>query len=157
MEILEQPTVFGYDAYYKSTSSRDWINSATIGARNSFTDTIIGSTSIRVDPKLPYQIIVDIMALVDKTPTDSYNPSDCVHVVNLLTKNLFATELNTNQKDFLIDTIMMQSIPRLAWSFEWRDYKAATPADLAAKTAIVRSRLERLMKHLLRMAEYQIF
>ena len=103
---------------------------------------------------------IDFMAWVDRPATPApnyYDASDCASVVDLLTKNLFATELNANQKNFLIDTIFMQSESRDIWTTQWNLYKTATPANLATRTTTVRVRMENVMKFLFRMAEYQIF
>jgi uncharacterized protein (DUF1800 family) len=161
MGILEQPTVFGYDAYYQPGLSRNWINASMIGLRNSFGDKMITGNTFSGSGVTPvYKAKIDFLAWVDKPTTPApnyYDASDCASVVDLLTKNLFATGLNANQKNFLIDTIMMQTIPRTSWTIEWNNYKTATPANLAARTTVVRTRFENVMKFLFRMAEYQIF
>jgi hypothetical protein len=161
MGILEQPSVFGYDAYYQAGLSRNWINASMIGLRNSFGDRMItGQTFSGLGITPVNRAKIDFMAWVDKPTSvapNYYDASDCVSIVDLLTKSLFATGLNASQKNFLVDIIMMQSIPRSSWTFEWNLYKTATSANLAARTATVRVRLENVMKFLFRMAEYQIF
>ena len=161
MSILGQPSVFGYDAYYQPGMSRNWISASMIGLRNGFGDGMLSGQTFTGSGVTPVYIAkIDFLAWVDRPTTPApnyYNASDCASVVDLLINNLLATGLNANQKDFLIDTIMMQSIPRTSWTFEWNSYKTATASTLAARTAAVRSRMENVMKYLFRMAEYQIF
>lgn len=161
MSILGQPTVFGYDAYYQPGLSRNWINASMIGLRNSFGDKMITGNTFSGSGVTPvYRAKIDFLAWVDRPTTPApnyYDASDCASVVDLLTKNLFATGLNANQKNFLTDTIMMQNLPRTSWTIEWNNYKTATPSNLTARTTVVRTRFENLMKFLFRMAEYQIF
>ncbi len=171
MPIFEQPTVFGYDPYYQPGLSRNWISASIIGLRNRFGDCMItgklGGTNNNNDVIFTgsgvtpvYRPKIDFLAWVDKPATPApnyYDASDCVSVVDLLIKNLLATGLNANQKNFLIDTIMMQNIPRTSWTVEWNLYKTATPTNLAARTTAVRVRMENVIKFLFRMAEFQIF
>jgi hypothetical protein len=161
MSILAQPTVFGYDAYYQPGLSRNWINTTMIGLRNSFGDKMITGNTFSASGVTPvYRAKIDFLAWVDKPTTPApnyYDASDCASIVDLLTKNLFATGLNANQKNFLTDTIMMQNLPRTSWTIEWNNYKTATASNLTARTTVVRTRFENLMKFLFRMAEYQIF
>lgn len=161
MSILTQPTVFGYDAYYQPGLSRNWINASMIGLRNSFGDKMITGNTFSGSGVTPvYRAKIDFLDWVDKPTTPApnyYDASDCASVVDLLTKNLFATGLNANQKNFLADTIMMQNLPRTSWTIEWNNYKTATASNLTARTTVVRTRFENLMKFLFRMAEYQIF
>jgi uncharacterized protein (DUF1800 family) len=159
MAILDQPTVFGYDAYFQTGYSKNWINTTQIGLRNAFTDIfILDNKTITITPSgvtPAYKTKIDMLAMVDKptTATPYYNVTDVVAVVDLVTKNFFAIDLNANQKNFLIDTIMMASTPRTNWGTQWNTYKT-TPNT--ANTNAVKSKLENLMKYILRMAEYQI-
>ena len=161
MGILEQPTVFGYDAYYQPGYSRNWINASMIGLRNSFCDKMINGSGTTFTPSgvTPvYQAKINFLAWIDKPTTASpyYNASDSVAVLDLITKNLLATPLNANQKNFLIDTIMLGLNPRASWTFAWNAYKGAT-TPTSTQIQNVRTPLENLMKYLFRMAEYQIF
>jgi uncharacterized protein (DUF1800 family) len=159
MSILAQPTVFGYDAYYQPGLSRNWINASMIGLRNSFVDKMITGQTFSGTGVTPVnRAKIDFLAWVDRpsTITPYYNASDSVAILDLITKNLFATPLNTNQKNFLIDTIMLGLNPRMSWTIAWNTYKGATtPTSIQIQN--VRTPLENLMKYLFRMAEYQIF
>jgi uncharacterized protein (DUF1800 family) len=162
MPLLDQPSVFGYEAYYSTGYSRNWINSTQVGLRNSFTDTILnGQTLVSgITPLITLKI--DMLAMVDTAnvnhnPTiplpPNYDVTNCVHIVDLVTMNLFATELSTNQKTFLIDTILMGSTPRTNWTTQWASYKSNPTTN---NINSVKSKLDALIKYLLRMAEYNI-
>ncbi len=162
MILLDQPTVFGYDAYFQTGYSRNWINTSQIGLRNSFTDKLLTGRTL-VSPNTPLvSIKIDMLAMVDTTnvahnPTiplpPNYDVTNCVHIVDLVTLNLFATPLSQAQKDFLIDTILMINQQRSNWTTQWASYKT-NPTTTNINT--VKSKLDALMKYLLRMAEYSI-
>ena len=83
----------------------------------------------------------------------NYDVTNPVHIVDLVTTNLFATSLSQAQKDFLVDTILMNLQQRSNWTTQWVFYKS-NPTPTSINT--VRNKLENLMKYLLRMAEYNI-
>ena len=162
MPLLDQPSVFGYDAYYQTGYSRNWINTTQVGLRNSFTDKILSGQTLvsNITPLLT--IKMDMLAMVDTTnpahnPTiplpPNYDVTNCVHIVDLVTMNLFATELTANQKTFLIDTILMINQQRSNWTTQWAAYKS-NPTTTNINS--VKSKLDALIKYLLRMAEYNI-
>jgi len=153
MELLDQPTVFGYDAYFQTGYSRNWINTTQVGLRNSFTDKLLTGRTL-VSPNTPLVTIkLDLLAMIDKPTTATYNVTDITNVMDLITNNLMATGLTANQKNFLIDTIMLGLQPRTNWPTQWASYKS-NPTTTNINT--VKSKLENLMKYLLRMAEYSI-
>jgi uncharacterized protein (DUF1800 family) len=162
MALLDQPTVFGYDAYFQTGYSRNWINTTQVGLRNSFTDKLITGRTLVTGITPLVAIKIDMLAMVD-TANVAHNPSiplppnydvtNCVHIVDLVTMNLFATELSANQKIFLIDTILMIGQQRSNWTTQWASYKS-NPTTTNINT--VKSKLDALMKYLLRMAEFSI-
>ena len=83
----------------------------------------------------------------------NYDVTNPVHIIDLVTINLFATPLSQTQKDFLIDTILLSLQQRSNWTTQWASYKS-NPTSTSINT--VKSKLENLMKYLLRMAEYSI-
>ncbi|MES2518822.1 MAG: DUF1800 domain-containing protein [Bacteroidota bacterium] len=153
MAILDQPTVFGYDAYFQTGYSRNWINTSQIGLRNSFTDKLVTGRTLVTGITPLVTIKIDMLAMVDKPTTATYNVTDAANVVELVTTNLLATALTANQKTFLTDTIMLALQPRTSWTSQWNTYKT-TPNTTNTNT--VKTKLENLMKYLLRMAEYSI-
>lgn len=162
MALLDQATVFGYDAYFQTGYSRNWINTSQIGLRNSFTDRLISGRTVVSGITPLVTIKIDMLAMVDLTNVNhnptipipaNYTPTDAAKVVELVTTNLLATPLSANQMTFLTDTIMLALQPRTSWTSQWNAYKA-TPNTTNTNT--VKTKLENLMKYLLRMAEYSI-
>ena len=82
-------------------------------------------------------------------------PYDPFLIVENFTKNLFATGLNTDQKNFLTDTIMMGGFSRANWNVYWNAY-INDPTNPTRQAEVI-PRLNNLMTYLLRMAEYQVF
>ncbi len=162
LDLLDQPTVFGYDAFYQTGYSRIWMNTSTIALRNDSTDAFIWRW-LTVKPG--YKMGIDLLAWATSLQPDfaniqsTTNPTGtpaitCDQVVAGFSLNLFATDLFQSQKDFLIDTIMMQGIPRTSWGFEWNAYRAA-PTNTSKQNGVL-WRLQNLMRYLLRMAEHHI-
>lgn len=158
LSFLNQPSVFGFQPYYQTGYSKNWINGTTLGLRGSGTDAIV-FPSVQIKPG--YYLGVDILARLtsiqpnfsDVTNTPGIS---CEQVLGELSKNLFAVDLSLAQKDFLIDKIlMMNSSPRTTWVKEWNFYRAA-PNDAARQNTIL-WRCRAMLKHMLRMAEYQLF
>jgi hypothetical protein len=157
MDLIEQPSVFGYEPYYQTGYSKIWVNNTTMAFRNDFTDILVWRyTMIKPDYRLGIDVLAWATALQPNFSDVTGTPAiSCVDVQNEFSKNLFANELFQSQKDFLIDTIMMQGVPRSSWTIEWNAYRT-TPTSANRKNAVT-FRLQNLMKYMLRMAEYHIF
>lgn len=156
MQLLDQPSVFGYVPYYQTGYSRNWINTSSIALRNEFVDAIVGRwLTVRPDYKLGFDTLARLTALqpnfsdVPGTP-----PITAEAVYNAFTRNLFTRPLSEAQKNFLIDTILMKGIPRTSWLTEWNNYRT-NPTDTNRQNA-VRWRGQNLMLYLLKMAEYYL-
>ncbi len=144
-DLLNPPTVFGWTAYYQTGYYQQWINSTTLGLRGFFGDSLTTNAL-----KLNGKPVIDVLTYV-KTLSD---PSDAAKLVNDLTGQLLAVPLDQMQKDFLTDTILLNSIPRYEWTSEWNDY-VKTPTDAAKKQA-VQMKLTAFLQYIFRMAEYQV-
>ncbi|WP_026262291.1 DUF1800 domain-containing protein [Spirosoma panaciterrae] len=156
MPLLDQPSVFGYEPYYDTGYTRIWINTTTIGYRYEYTDAYV-LRYLQVEPT--YLMGIDVLAWATSLQPNFADVAgtpaiSCADVQAGFSKNLFAIDLLQTQIDFLIDTIMMQGLPRTSWTFQWNAYRT-NPNDGGARYE-VRSRLENLMKYMLRMAEYHI-
>jgi len=163
--ILDQPTVFGYEPYYQTGYSKVWINTNTIVLRGEFINYLVQGW-YEVEPGYRLQIplvelieaiqpnFANVPPLTPTTPSTGTPSVTCVQVLDTLLKNLYATDISQAQKDFLIDMILMQELPRLSWEFEWNAYRRQ-PTDSYRRNT-VQGRLQNLMKYMLRMAEYQI-
>jgi uncharacterized protein (DUF1800 family) len=163
MNVLDQSSVFGYEPYFQTALSHAWIASSTIALRNNYTDQYIWRWA-EVSPtyKLGPDLIVWAKSLQASFLTVSASPAiTCIDVLESFTQNMFVTPLFQTQKDFLIDTIMMQGIPRTSWVFEWNAFRTVsnTPTDPTYQDKFngIQWRLQLLMKYLLRMAEFHVF
>jgi uncharacterized protein (DUF1800 family) len=158
LNLLDQPTVFGSPAYYQTGFSKNWINETLIGLRGRRTDTLVSSV---IEIKTGQYISIDILGRLRKIQPNfsdvAGTPSITTEqVLAEFTKHLFALELSQEQKDFLIDKIMMMnSSTRMTWIKEWDAYRAA-PTDTAKQSTIL-WRCRALLRYLMRMAEYQLF
>lgn len=156
MGLLDQNSVFGYEPYYQTGYSRIWINTTTLALRSDYTDAYIWRW---LEVKPGYKMGIDVVAWATSLQPNFSDVSgtpaiSCEQVLTAFSKNLFALALFQSQNDFLIDSIMMQGIPRTSWTFEWNAYRTA-PTNTNKRNA-VRWRLENLLKYMLRMAEYQL-
>lgn len=149
MSILDQPTVFGYDPYYQTGYSRNWINTSQVGLRNSFTDKLLTGYNVISGNTPLVTIKINTLALPDQAP----NPYDCYSVFDFIIKNMFATSFITAQRTFLVETIMMIQQPITNWNTQWTAFKSNPNTT---NTSTVKSKLDALIKYLLRMAEYHI-
>ncbi len=157
LALVDQPSVFGYEPYYQTGYSRIWMNTTTIALRSDLTDAFIWRW-LQIKPG--YKMGIDVVAWATALQPNFSDvagtaPISCADVLTGFTKNLFATDLFPAQQNFLIDTILMQGIPRTSWNFEWNAYRS-NPADANKKNAVL-WRLQNLMKYMLRMAEYHVF
>lgn len=175
MSLIDQTSVFGWEPYYQSALSRAWIASSTIALRYNYTDQYIWGW-YDVSPTYDLGIkVVDIAKalepnfLLSTTPNASTPFTATTELIlEKFTEKLFVNPLFQAQKDFIIDKIMMQGIPRTSWRFEWNGFRKASYDIAQNPPAItqqqynnsyngVRWRLQLMMRYLLRMAEYQVF
>lgn len=158
LNLLNQPSVFGSLPYYQTGYSKNWINETTIGLRSSRIDVLVNPI---IEIKPGYTLGIDILGRLRSIQPNFSDVAGtpaitCEQVLAEFSKNLFAIELSQQQKDFLIDSIMMmKSSPRTTWIREWDAYRAA-PSDTSKQNNIL-WRCRALLKYMLRMAEYQIF
>ncbi len=180
LNLIDQPTVFGYEPYYQTGYSKLWASTGTIVLRNDLVNRLADSYTVYLGPVLNLNPLGRITALQSNfggfaaapttalpSPVPTTPSVTCVQVLDSFLLNLLATDLDQTQKDFLIDKIMMgNQAPRTAWEFEWNLYRRtvtypnfsgySTSVKNNARNA-VNNRLKNLMKYLLRLAEYHIF
>ena len=143
MEVLEQPTVFGWRPYYDTGFYKIWISGTTLGLRGEYSDLLTrGSTGQGLQTD-----VVNWVRFVS-------NPGDPMVLVREVWTLLMAVEPTPEQLDNLIDDAFLDGIPRYEWTEIWNTY-VATPKDSAAYNN-ARSRLLLLITYLLRLAEYQL-
>ena len=147
MDILDQPTVFGWRPYYDTGFYDIWISSTTLTLRNSFTDVMVTGNQ-RVGTN---RLGIDSITVAQSAP----NAGDPEAFVDYLDEILFATDLSKVQKDFLIDQVLITGgNPRYDWTLEWNEF-LRTPTN-AVRRASVKMKLDSLVLYMLRMAEYQV-
>ncbi|WP_266367660.1 DUF1800 domain-containing protein [Tellurirhabdus rosea] len=146
MDVLDQPTVFGYKPYYDTGYYEIWINSNTLAMRGGYTDSFING-NIRVSN---VRQIPNLLPLVAATS----DPADAVKMIDELTGLVLAVDLSRSQKDFLIDQVLVPGLPRYVWSDEWNNYRN-DPTNTVKQMA-VQMKLTSLMQYVFRMAEFQM-
>jgi uncharacterized protein (DUF1800 family) len=163
LNILDQPTVFGYEPYYQTGFSRNWINTNTVASRNDFTDALIWRW---FEVKPGYKLGIDVLPwarALQPNFSNVYNattnptgtlPISCAQILDAFLTDLLVFDLPQTRKDFLIDTIMMQGIPRTSWNFEWNAYRSNPTHQGNIDT--VTWRLQLLTRFTLRLAEYHV-
>lgn len=157
LEILTQPLVFGYPPYYQAGYSKNWINGSTITARRGNSDTII-FPSLVIKPG--YTLGINFLNWIQQIQPNFANSSATPaitpdEVLAAFSKNLFAIDLSDTQKNYLIDVVFMNNLPRIEWRYELNAYRNA-PTNVNAQNA-VKNRCSMLMRYLIRMAEYEVF
>ncbi|WP_031529034.1 DUF1800 domain-containing protein [Dyadobacter crusticola] len=158
LNLLNQPSVFGSIPYFQTGYSMNWINETSLGLRGSGTDTFVYPTlTIKPGYILGIDVLGRLSAIQPNFSDVTGTPAiTCEDVLAELSKNMFATDLDQAQKDFLIDSIMMMnSSGRTTWIREW-DALRADPTN-GNKKATINWRCRALLKYMLRMAEYQLF
>ncbi len=140
MEVLEQPTVFGWRPYYDTGYYKIWISGTTLGLRGSLTDILVkGSKELNIQ--------IDTLKWVASFVSD---PSDPMVLVREMWGLLMAVEPTQAQLDNLMDNALLDGIPRYEWTEIWNKYNDKGPEDDA------RNRLNPLVAYMLRLAEYQL-
>jgi uncharacterized protein (DUF1800 family) len=143
MEVLEQPTVFGWRPYYDTGYYKIWISGTTLGLRGELTDAIADST-----PRQGFRTnLVEWVAFVS-------NPGDPEVLVKEVWNLLMAVEPTPEQLDEIIDGPFLDGIPRYEWTGIWLNYTAHPTDNNAYLDA--RQRLVLLLTYMLRLAEYQL-
>jgi uncharacterized protein (DUF1800 family) len=146
MDLMDQPTVFGWRPYYDTGFYDIWISSTTLALRNSFSDQMV-TGNIRVGAnRLGVDSIAAAQAAVD--------PSDAEKLVDHFDNLLLAVDLTKAQKDFLIDTIMVNNLPRYEWTNEWNEF-TRNPNNNTRRMS-VKMKLDGLLTYIFRLAEYQM-
>ena len=143
MDILDQPSVFGWRPYYDTDFYELWINSTTLALRGAWTDYVVKGATVTV---------LDINTL--SLPTLTSDPNDPYKMVRELTNPLFELTLTDDQIKYMVEQPLMAGSPYYEWTTIWNNY-LKTPNNVMAKSD-VKTRLDRLYTFILRMAEYQM-
>ena len=144
MEVLEQPTVFGWRPYYDSGYYKIWISGTTLGLRGELTDLLL-----RGAPGQGFRT-----NLVEWASIVSTNPGDPEVLVKEIWNLLMAVDVTKEQLDEIIDGPFLDGIPRYEWTGIWLAYTSRPTDNNAYLDA--RQRLVSLLSYMLRLAEYQL-
>ena len=143
MDIIDQPSVFGWRPYYDTDFYEIWINSTTLALRGSWTDYVVkGATATALD------INTLSLPLLTSDPTDPYK------MMRELTDSLLEFPLTEDQIKYLVEQPLMAGAPYYEWTEIWNAY-IKTPTDNMKKSA-AKTRLDRMTAYILRLAEYQM-
>ncbi|PWK28252.1 uncharacterized protein (DUF1800 family) [Arcicella aurantiaca] len=143
MDIIDQPNVFGWRPYYDTDFYEIWINSTTLALRGSWTDYLVkGATATALD--------INTLGL----PLVTSDPRDPYKMVKELTDSLLSFSLTDDQVKYLVEQPLMAGSPYYEWVTIWDEYTNA-PTN-ATKKNNAKTRLDRLVNFILRLAEFQM-
>ncbi len=146
MNPMEPPNVAGWPAYYQSPDfHRLWINSVTLPNRWKFTDSLINGFSAG-----GVRFAADAIALAQQAS----NPKDPYSLATDLAGRLFPLEITTNQRDYLVRNVLMPGLPDYEWTTIWVNF-TTDPGSTSKRTAAA-TRLNNLLKFMMRMAEFEL-
>jgi hypothetical protein len=146
MNIMDPPNVAGWSAYYQMPEYHGlWINTATLLGRGGFTDSLINGILISET-----RYAVDSIAYAKQVSV----PDEPRTLIAEFASHLFPIDLTSNQKDYLLNSVLLLGLPDNTWSLEWGSYMS--DPNNAQKKQAVASRLNRLLIYMMRMAEFQL-
>lgn len=146
MAMFQAPSVAGWQAYYQEPNYyKLWLNSVSLPARKTFSDTIAGNGQAIGT----YRLQLDVLKIVNKiTNADVAN-----NVINEIGVMLFSKPLATNQVAYL-KTLLDGGTNSSGWTTAFAAYKAA-PTDTAKLNTVV-TRLRSMVVYMMRMPEYHL-
>ena len=149
MDIIDQPDVFGWRPYYDTEFYEIWISSTTLAMRGAWTDYLVrGATGLNLD------INTLSLPLLTSLPQVLTDPFSAYTMVRELTDILFEFPLTEDQIKYTVEQPLMAGAPYYEWTEIWNAYVKA-PTDAMKKSA-AKTRLDRMMAYMLRLAEYQM-
>mgnify|MGYP005853396027 CR=1 FL=1 len=152
MDVIEPPNVAGWAAYYQEPLFYQlWVNSATMPKRSNLANTLInGWTVIDRATGVRLAVAFDSVAFAEQF----HAPEDPYKLVQYFTEHFFAIDLTNSQQNQLLTNVFLPNIPAYEWTEEWNSYKQ-TPSN-QQKRAMIKSKLDSLVRYMMQIAEYQI-
>ena len=150
MGILNHPNVAGWKAYYQTPLyDKLWINTATLAARNDFTDKLFNGVEITTQQGIK-RFAVDSISFARDVCANPGNGDDLVETVS---RHLVGVTLTLEQRLYLMDEVLAPGFfnARGAWDMNW-SFFVSDPTD-AGKRQAVQSRIDNLAKFVLQMPE----
>ncbi len=149
MDIIDQPSVFGWRPFYDTDFYEIWINSTTLALRGAWTDYVVkGAAGANLDINT---LALPLLTSLPKVLTDE---KSAYIMVRELTDSLLEFPLTDDQVNYIAEQPLMGGSPYYEWLPIWNDYIKA-PTDAMKKSA-AKTRLDRMMTYILRLAEYQM-
>ncbi len=146
MKLMDPPNVAGWPAYYQSPEfHRLWINTTTLPARWAYTDSLVNG--IRAGGA---RLAADPIALARQVS----NPGQPGILAAELAGSLFPIDLTANQKEYLVSNVLIPGLPDYEWTVYW-DTFSADPNNTQKRGAVV-TRINALLKFMMRMAEFEL-
>jgi hypothetical protein len=147
LDFYEPIDVSGYPPYSQEPGyNRDWITPTNLAYRYHFSNQLMGRLSEGGD----YGFKLDIVDWV-RNSGHFNTPSDAEQLAQILTRYLFAVEINTDRFNYFLNTIFLEDLPAVTWQTEWEQYLSS------GNDTVVRERLETLLAALMQTPEYQLF
>lgn len=146
MDLFDPPGVAGWEAYYQAPAYyKLWLNSVTLPLRNDCTDRLVNNSSVS-GITFNFDVLTYVTTIV---PT----PGNATSIVDAFVADLLVFDLTTSQKNHLVNDVFLNGQTAQNWTTEWNDY-AQNPTTTKANN--IRTRVRRLMRVMLRMAEFQL-
>ena len=146
MDILDPPEVAGWAPYYQAPDYHElWINTVTLPTRHAFTDALITGISVT-----GFKLQFDTIEYTKKLT----NPTLANDLVSELTSRILGIDLTQTQIDYLVQNVLMPSVPSYEWTNIWNDY-LANPTNTTKKKTVA-DKLNALYKFIMRMSEYEL-
>jgi hypothetical protein len=154
MNLFDPPDVAGWKAFYQVPDFYElWINTTTLPTRGQYTDQLFNGIGYRDSANANRTFQTDPIAYA-RMMTD---PADPFKLIDDLANELSPISLTSKQKEALLyDPTVMGLVKggEYEWGQRWRNEAPFTNANENA--SIIRTRLQNLLKTILRMAEAQL-
>jgi uncharacterized protein (DUF1800 family) len=146
MNLMDPPNVAGWPAFYEIPEfNRLWINTITLPARWAFTDSLVNG--IRAGSTV---VATDAISLAKQVT----NPIEPKILINEFAQILFPLELTASQLEYLDRNVLIPGLPDYEWTLYWGNY-IGDPNNAQKRSAVV-TRLNALLKFMMRMAEFEL-
>ena len=143
--IGDPPNVAGWPAYYQEPLFNEiWLNTDTLPKRVQVVD-VLSMGNYGLIPA------IDVIAYADATS----NPSDPNTLVNDTLKYLFRIPLSQTNRDYIKTTYLLGGLTSdIYWTQAWNLFNA--DRNNATNKAVIRTRLQGMIKYIVDLAEYHL-
>jgi uncharacterized protein (DUF1800 family) len=147
LDFYEPIDVSGYPPYSQEpTYNREWITPNSLAHRYHFSNILMG----RMEEGGDYGFQLDVVDWV-RNSGNIDNPNSAPEIVETLTTNLLAVEINTERLNYFLNDIFLEGLAEETWTSEWSQYISS------GDDTVVREQLEKLLASLMQTPEFQLF